>query len=129
MFENLRSGWHSPAIGAALIFGAVALSATTAFAAGDVAAGKTLFLQKCAVCHKQDATGGVSFGDVKSADLTEASLEPLYHKDAAKMKASVLDGIDEEGGALDKVMPHWRGKITDKQADDVVAFLLTLTQK
>ena len=129
MFGNAPSGWRKPATRAALILGAVAVSASAAFAAADVAAGKTLFLQKCSVCHKQDATGGITFGDTKSANLTEESLEQLYHKDAAKMKASILDGVDEEGGPLDKVMPRWKGKITDAQADDVVAYLLTLTTK
>lgn len=126
MFGYAPSGWRKPTTRAALILGAVAVSASAAFAAGDVAAGKTLFAQKCAVCHKQDGSGGVSLGDVKSADLQSPALEVQFHENDAMMKDAILIGKDEEGKPLDKVMPRWKGKITDAQADDLVAYLKTM---
>lgn len=126
MFGYAPAGWHKPATRAALILGAVAVSASAAFAAGDVAAGKTLFMQKCSVCHKQDGSGGVSLGDVKSADLESPALEVQFHQNDAMIKDAILNGNDEEGKPLDKVMPRWKGKITDAQADNLVAFLKTL---
>ncbi|MDE3078646.1 MAG: cytochrome c [Paracoccaceae bacterium] len=116
---------------AAVILGGLALSATTAFAAsttvtGDAHAGHHIFLTHCAVCHKTDASGGVKLGDTKSADLQSPGLEDQYHKDDALIKRAILTGKDEEGGDLDKIMPRWKGKLTDQQVNDVIAYLHTV---
>ncbi|MBI1220522.1 MAG: c-type cytochrome [Rhodobacteraceae bacterium] len=125
MFGNTRSGWRPPAIRATLLLGAFALSASTAFAAGNAVAGKKLFLQKCQVCHKADASGGIKIGDTESANLQAPALESQYNETDALILRAMLDGKDEDGGDLDKVMPRWRGKITDAQAQDILAFLKT----
>ncbi|WP_206615522.1 c-type cytochrome [Solirhodobacter olei] len=112
--------------------GAVALSASSALAVGNAATGKRLFLAHCAVCHKRDASGGVSLGDTKSADLQSPGLENQYHHDDKLMERAIMDGIDEEGGPLDTIMPRW-GKVANKlslaQVDDIIAYLKTVKTK
>lgn len=110
---------------AALALGALALSAAPAFAAGSAAAGKTIFLKDCAVCHKADASGGIKLGDAKSADLRAPELETVYHENDASLAAAILNGKDEDGEDLDKIMPRWKGKLTDTQVADIIAFLKT----
>lgn len=116
---------------AAVILGGIALSASTAFAAsnsvtGDAHAGHHIFLTHCAVCHKSDASGGVKLGDTKSADLQSPGLEKMYHNNDSLIKRAILHGKDEEGGNLDSIMPHWAGRLTDQQVNDVIAYLHTV---
>lgn len=113
----------------AIAFGMLALSASFAMADGDAVAGKKLFLSHCAVCHKADASGGIKLGDTKSANLESPALEDQYHKDDTLIRRAILDGKDEEGGDLDKIMPRWKGKITDAQVSDIIAFLKTQKTK
>lgn len=112
--------------------GAMALSTSSALASGNAATGKRLFLGHCAVCHKRDASGGVSLGDTKSADLQSPGLENQYHHDDKLMERAIMDGIDEEGGPLDTIMPRW-GKVANKlslaQVDDIIAYLKTVKTK
>lgn len=117
---------------AALASGALALMAGAAFAAGtpgtaDPVMGQQLFRSHCAVCHKADASGGVKLGDATSADLQAPELESQYKETDALILRAMLDGKDEDGEDLAKVMPRWRGKITDAQAADILAYLKTVT--
>lgn len=128
MTTNSMSGRRAFPL-SAFALGMLALSATVAFADGDAVAGKKLFLSHCSVCHKADASGGIKLGDTKSANLDSPGLEDQYHKDDTLIRRAILDGKDEEGGDLDKIMPRWNGKITDVQVADIIAFLKTQKTK
>src|SRR5262249_34792205 len=84
-----------------------------------------LFKSDCVSCHKANGSGGVKLGNATSADLREPDLEDAYKTDEA-IAAAILDGKDEEGKDLEKVMPHWRGKLSDAQVTDLIAYLKTL---
>lgn len=115
-----------------VVAGALALSAGAALASstsvtGDAAAGQKLFLKNCAVCHKKDASGGIKLGDTTSADLQSPGLEDQYHKDDALIRRAILQGLDEEGGQLDSVMPRWGKKgLKESQVNDIIAYLHTV---
>lgn len=96
-------------------------------AAADAAAGQQLYSQYCAACHGPDAKGGVKLGDATSADLRWQTLGPTYHSDPALVQRAILQGQDQDGQALDDVMPRWQGKLTTTQVQDIVAYLQTLT--
>jgi mono/diheme cytochrome c family protein len=110
---------------------------TATFAAGppapqaadtsDAAAGQQLYTQYCGACHGPDAKGGVKLGDATSADLRWQALGPTYHNDPALVQRAILQGQDQDGQALDDVMPRWQGKLTATQVQDIVAYLQTLT--
>lgn len=110
---------------APLALAALALAAPAALAAGDATAGKAIFLKDCSVCHKPDASGGIKLGDAKSADLRAPELETTYHESDASLADAILNGKDEDGEALDKVMPRWKGKLSATQVADIIAFLKT----
>ena len=93
----------------------------------DATAGQTLFQQNCAVCHGSDAKGGAKLGDATAADLRWQTLGPSYHNDPALVQRAILQGQDQDGKALDDVMPRWQGKLTAPQVQDLVAYLQTLT--
>jgi mono/diheme cytochrome c family protein len=112
-----------------LAFGALALSASAALANAHVDLGKKLFESHCAVCHKRDASGGISLGDTKSADLQSPGLEKMYHNNDKLIRRAIEHGIDEEGDKLDAIMPRWSGRLTDSQVTDIIAFLHTVKTK
>ena len=77
------------------------------------------------VCHKTDGSGGVHFGATESADLRAPELESRYKETDALLVGAIMDGKDEDGEDLAKIMPRWRGKLTEAQVTDVIAFLKT----
>lgn len=105
----------------------VSPTATATIPAGDPSAGKQIFLTNCATCHRTDASGGINFGNVTSADLRDSALGPKFHRDPALIIRAILQGKDQNGNALAVTMPRWSGKLTEQQAADVTAYLLTLT--
>jgi mono/diheme cytochrome c family protein len=95
--------------------------------ASDAATGQQLYTQYCGACHGPDAKGGAKLGDATSADLRWQALGPTYHNDPALVQRAILQGQDQDGQALDDVMPRWQGKLTTAQVQDIVAYLQTLT--
>ncbi|SAL01474.1 cytochrome c, class I [Caballeronia arationis] len=90
--------------------------------------GAHLFENHCAVCHKSDGSGGIKSGTLISPDLRAPALEQTYHKSDALLRRAILDGKNEEGAPLDPVMPHWRGRLSRREVDSIIAFLKALHQ-
>jgi len=67
----------------------------------DLAAGKKLFADNCAVCHGPDGKGNREVG---SANLTDKIW--LYGSD----KATIVEGIEKGRGG---VMPTWEGRLSE----------------
>ncbi len=122
---DIRSSRLSLVMKGTLAVAALTLSSSVASAAGDVAAGAAIFKSHCVVCHKADASGGIHFGATESADLRAPELEKQYKETDALIMRAMLDGKDEDGEDLAKIMPRWRGRLTDAQAANVIAFLKT----
>ena len=76
-------------------------------ASGDAAAGKTVFAQNCATCHGVAGTGGNG-----GPDLTSIS--------SAKNLDAVQSQVENGGGG----MPPFKGTLTQKQIDDVAAYVV-----
>src|SRR3954462_4457501 len=107
---------------AVAVLGFAFVSASAQNGKGDAAKGKEVFEANCGLCHnadsEEDKVGpglkGISKkGAHKLSDGTE-------HKDhsAATLRKQVVDG----GGS----MPPVGGGLSDKEVDDVVAYLMTL---
>lgn len=84
---------------------------------GDVAKGKGVFDQNCAVCHNADSTdvkmGPGLKGLFKKAKLTSG---------AAVNDASVRAKVDAGGNG----MPSYKDILSDTEKNDVMAYLKTL---
>ena len=93
----------------------------------DAAAGQALYQQNCQACHGPDAKGGIKLGDATAADLRWDQLGPTYHNDPTLVARAISQGLDQDGQALDDVMPRWQGKLTAGQVQDLVSYLQTLT--
>lgn len=99
---------------------AATLSAAAAQAA-DLATGKKVYADKCARCH-----GAGGKGDGPKADTLEKKPANYTDKNAmakvtdADMKKVILEGKQP--------MPSYKGKMSDKELDDVVAYIRTFAK-
>jgi alcohol dehydrogenase (cytochrome c) len=75
-------------------------------AGGNVAAGRTVFSQNCAVCHGATGEGGNG-----GPDLTKIP--------SAKNRARVIQQVTNGGGG----MPAFKGQLTQQQIQDVATFV------
>lgn len=87
--------------------------------------GRKAYEANCAVCHKADGSGGTKLGKTISADLREPDLKKTYPTNAL-LRRAILDGKDEKGKPLNPMMPHWRGTLSTKDVNAIIAFLKTL---
>lgn len=89
-------------------------------ARGDVRAGKKLFQKHCATCHGSRVKGdGARIIGATVADLSSPSSQQ-------KLDLELLETIHE--GRSGKAMPSWKGRLSEPQAKDVLAYIRTLAQ-
>lgn len=117
---------------AALTVGGIAAAQAPKAAAGDAAAGQTLFKARCAVCHGQEATGGALAPNLhgvvgrKAASTTFARYSPALKAsgitwDTTKLSTFLTKPSAMVPGTLMAVqIPN------DTERANVVAFLNTL---
>ena len=137
-----RSRWllAAPLIGAilAVVLGACSSSgaaspAAPAATAGPVltgaAAGQVLFDQSCASCHGAAGVGSKFTVDGQTIEVPAvafADLDALYHDKFDPMAVdTITKGLDEEGQALNRMMPRWT-IFSDQQLADLVTYLKSL---
>src|ERR1700754_4351039 len=98
---------------------AIVFLVPTAFAAGDAAKGKELFVT-CAGCHNIDSDRRKMAPSLRSL-FGKVTLRNGKRATEENVRAIVLDGYNS--------MPPFRNNLTAEQADDLMAFLLTLKAK
>jgi mono/diheme cytochrome c family protein len=94
--------------------------------AADPTSGQTLFQANCVTCHGKDAAGGNKVGDATAPDIRWTAIGDQFKNDPVLLRRAILNGKDEDGNDLDDAMPNFEGKLTNAQADDIVAYLQTL---
>ena len=90
--------------------------------AADITSGKKVYVEKCAGCH-----GASGKGDgPKSAALSKKALDYTDKKKMAQvtdaeLKQALLDG--------NPPMPAYKGRLSDKDVDEVIAYIRTFAAK
>jgi mono/diheme cytochrome c family protein len=110
-------------VAGAALFAALPLSA---MAQNSLATGRALYRADCSGCHLASGAGGVRFAHSVSANLRAPGLERTYKHSTALLVRAILAAKDETGERLDPPMPAWRGRLSEQQALDIVAYLKTL---
>ena len=85
-------------------------------AVADAAAGKTVYLAKCKGCHGVNGEGNPQIAKMLAVTLRPLGSKAVQTKSDAELKKDSTAGIG-------KMKPV---KLTDTEANDVVAFLRTL---
>lgn len=81
-------------------------------------AGKNIFASKCSICHGPDGSGKTSMGKALNiADLHSATVQKMSDAD---LKNVITNGKNK--------MPAFKGKLTDAQMGDVLAYIRTLAK-
>jgi mono/diheme cytochrome c family protein len=109
-----------------LILAACNSPRTSSPSLADIAAGKQLFETNCATCHGTDGAGGNDIEGATAADIRFNALNDLYKGNWSLARNAILDGKDEEGGDMDAIMPRWRGRLSNKEVGEIIAYLQTL---
>ncbi len=100
-------------VSAALI---LAITCAGTASAQNAAAGKDLFVPKCAVCHGADGAGKTAIGkSLKIRDLRSAEVQKQSDAD---LKAIIAKGKGK--------MPAFESKLTGEQTDAIVACIREL---
>lgn len=90
-----------------------------ALAAGDAAAGKTVFQQHCSPCHGADAAGNTPVAKAFNADLN------LHDQKAQSLKDSEIAEIIKNGKGK---MPKPPG-VNESDIPNLIAYIRTLADK
>jgi cytochrome c6 len=77
------------------------------------------FKGKCAMCHGADGTGSTATG--KALKVRDLASPDVQAQTDAQLTAIVTDGKNK--------MPAYKGKLTDAQIKDLVAYIRSLAKK
>lgn len=102
-----------------LAIASIALMTFFGVAYGGASEGKPLFASKCAPCHGPNGEGRAAI-----AKMFNVTMRPLGSKEVqAQSDAELKQRITKGQGKMKPV-----GGVTDKQVDDIIAFVRTLKQ-
>jgi len=100
-----------------IIIGTTSLIAFSTLAMAGVSEGKELFATKCAPCHGQNGEGKAAIAKMYGVTQRALGSKEVQAQSDADLKKVILSGKG-------KMKPV--SGVTEKQADDVVAFVRTL---
>jgi mono/diheme cytochrome c family protein len=88
-----------------------------------VAQGKELYKQNCAICHKEDGTGGKMTIEGRTINPDDLTSEKIKKFSDEKITGYIVNGVVDEG------MPAFKDKLSEAQIREIVAFVRTDIQK
>ncbi|SRR6266496_366724 len=91
------------------------LSTATSVLAADNQA-KDVFTAKCGICHGADGAGKTAIG--KNLKIRDFHLPDVQKQSDADLREIILNGKNK--------MPAFKGKVTEAQVNDLVAYVRTL---
>ena len=95
---------------------ALIISVLTPAAHADEKAGADVYKGKCALCHGPDGKGQTPMG--KNLKLRDLGSDDVQKAHDSEMKTLIENGKNK--------MPAFKGKLTDKQIEDVIQYVRSL---
>ena len=89
----------------------------TSTPADELTSAKSVYMEKCVSCHKENGTGGkvtIEGATINAENLTTDKMKNMADEKYFKY---IENGIPDEG------MPAFKGKLTDEQIKNVVKFI------
>ena len=97
-----------------------AFAGNGAAAKGDAAAGKTVFTNRCAMCHGPDASGNTPMAKALGATIPDYRSKTVQDMTDADIKKQIVDGKGK--------MPPQSG-LSDDDIANVIAYIRTFAAK
>ena len=97
-----------------------------------IAAGAELYFFNCAHCHGDEGQGGVANPNANPDELVPDLIRVAQGYTNEELKDRILKGqreipiLDPNRPQPPLYMPSWRGRISDAEVDDLVAYLVRL---
>jgi mono/diheme cytochrome c family protein len=101
----------------------VTTNALPATPVDELASGRKLYADNCAICHKDNGTGGKTTVDGKAIDPASLASESMKKKSDEKLARQISDGAPDDG------MPAFKAKLSEAQIKDVVNYVRHGIQK
>jgi len=89
----------------------------------DLATGRKIYADNCAICHRDTGAGGKVTVDGKTLDPASLTSDKMKKRSDDKLAGEITEGVTDEG------MPAFKGKLTDDQIKEVVKFIRKELQK
>ncbi|MGI9056788.1 MAG: c-type cytochrome [Pyrinomonadaceae bacterium] len=86
-------------------------------AADEMASARKIYTEKCVRCHKEDGSGGKTEIEGTTINAENLISDKMKKEPDAEYIEHIENGIPDEG------MPAFKGKLTDQEIKDVVAFI------
>ncbi|MBZ5578261.1 MAG: cytochrome c [Acidobacteriia bacterium] len=102
-----------------IVIGTLSLIVTVGLAYGSAAEGKGLYGTKCAACHGANGEGKAAIGKAFGVTMAPLGSKEVQSMSDADIKKVILSGKG-------KMKPV--AGVTEKQADDIAAFVKTLKE-
>lgn len=98
-------------------------SPSSAPATDTMAAGRKLYNQNCAACHRVSGKGGAMDFDGKTIDPEDLTSEKMVRTSDEKLYGYIIDGAPDEG------MPSFKEKLKEPEIREIVRYMRTSLQK
>jgi mono/diheme cytochrome c family protein len=105
---------------AVIMIPVILLASLPLLAAGNAAAGKKVYQQKCVLCHGEGGEGKESIAAMLKIKFVHLGSKEVQAKSDADLKKIPLEGTGQMKPVKD---------LNDKMAEDVVAYVRTLAKK
>ena len=108
--------WTVPGV----LFLMLGLSVLPASAGGDATAGKTVYTKSCSSCHGPNGEGKDAIAKMFKTEMKPLGSKEVQAKSDAELRKVITDGTGK--------MKPIKG-LSDKDLDNVIAFVRTLAKK
>lgn len=100
-----------------------AATAQPAATVDELAAGRKIYADNCAACHKEDGTGGKIEIEGKTLSVDNLTSDKIKSFDDAKITRYIVNGVEDEG------MPAFKDKLSEAEIREVVRYVRIGIQK
>lgn len=89
----------------------------------ELAGGRELYKQNCAICHKEEGTGGKMTIEGKTINPDDLTSDKIKKFTDEKIAGYIMNGVVDEG------MPAFKDKLSEAQIREVVSYVRRGIQK
>jgi cytochrome c oxidase cbb3-type subunit 3 len=114
--------WYRLSVLAFAVMALALLGPSEAAAKGDTEKGKAIYEKNCAACHGDQGKGDGPTGKAIVPRATDFTSRASKRKSDAQLLLAIREGRPPSA------MTGWKGKLSDQEIDDVLAYVRALSR-